>query len=75
MESPMSDKKIIREINPYPIKNLPKSWQEAVRFHGCDEAEDARVAYFYGHSGKGWYVWCNEYPEEGCQFLGKRKPR
>ena len=63
-------------IEPYPIANLPKCWQEWVKFMGCGRARDARIAWLSdGFAGKGWYVWCGEYPEEGGQFLGRKTPK
>lgn len=67
-------------MKPYPIKNLPKSWQEAVRFHGCGNHRDAVIVKVEKEfadrwwNGTGWYVYCAEYPEEGATFLGRRKP-
>lgn len=71
----------MKELEAYPISNLPKSWQDAVRFMGCGKARDAVLVYAQKedahkwHSGRGYYVYCGEYPEEGAQFLGKRKPK
>lgn len=63
-----------KSIDAYPIKNLPKAWQDWVRFMGCGNAKDARIEWFKGHSGTGWYVYCAEYPEEGCVYLSKKTP-
>lgn len=68
--------KILKTINPYPISKMPKAWRSAIRFDGCGRAKDAVIVYASdGHSGKGYYVYCNEYPEEGATFLGKRMVR
>lgn len=35
----------------------------------CDECaqwwSEAGISYGQGHSGRGWYIWCAEYPDEG----------
>ena len=65
----------MKVIDSYPLNSLPKSWQEAVRFAGCGNHRDAVITYVkHGHSGEGFYVYCREYPEEGMQYLGKKKP-
>jgi len=66
----------VSKIKLYPIKNLPKSWQESIRFMGCGNRRDAVVEFRFGHSQskKGYYAYCGEYPEEGSVFLGLRKP-
>jgi hypothetical protein len=62
-------------VKAYPISSLPKSWQEDVRFMGCGNHRDAEIVYLEnGHSGRGYYVYCREYPEEGMTFLGKTNP-
>ena len=63
-----------KQIKAYPISSLPKSWRESVRFMGCGRAKYAAIQWLKGYSGEGYYVYCNEYPEEGIVFLGKRKP-
>ena len=64
----MKDKKT---IEAYPIKKLPQSWREAVSFMGCGNHRDAVIIYLKnGHSGEGFYTYCNEYPDEGAVFLG-----
>ena len=54
-----------------------KRQQACIDFYACGEARDAVVRYVRkgGHSGPGWYVWCGEYPEEGSEFLGRKRGR
>lgn len=44
--------------------------EEAVEFYDCGESRDAWLEHGDGHSGRGWYVWCSEYPADGAWFLG-----
>ena len=46
-------------------------WRDSVRFMGCGNHRDAILVYAdeTWHSGKGYYVYCEEYPEEGAREL------
>lgn len=48
-----------------------KQAQELVEFFGGDENCEMYVEFGDGHSGKGLYACCSDYPEEGSVFLGK----
>lgn len=39
-----------------------------------DELSPATVTWTEGHSGTGWYVWLDEYPDEGSMFWGEFPP-
>jgi hypothetical protein len=55
--------------------------RDAVEFLGCvDPDEDmpwpGDVVVEWGedgHSGPGWYMWCEEYPDEGATFVSPNK--
>jgi len=59
----------------------PQQLAEAIEFFGCidvtDEESDCKPPLGdaviewgdEGHSGPGWYIYCNEYPEEGATFI------
>ena len=54
-----------------PFINLTYSQaQKIVDVFGGDEEIVVCIANGDGHSGKGVYVSCSEYPEEGSIFLG-----
>lgn len=40
-----------------------------LEFFGGEDS-DVTVEYTDGHSGKGLYAYCTDYPDEGCVFLG-----
>jgi len=41
-----------------------------IRFYG--DGEDVAFGYApEGHSGAGWYVWSESYPDEGSGFVGR----
>ena len=65
----------MKYITTYPLKNTPKAWHEAIRFHGCGRSKDAQIVYGRAHSGIGYYIYCRNYPEEGMDFLGNRKSK
>jgi hypothetical protein len=49
-----------------------KKQREAFDLYDCDGAGCAVISRGEGHSGRGYYVHCSEYPDEGSIYLGAR---
>lgn len=49
---------------------------ERLGYASDDRPEECvTVRYGDGHSGRGWYAWNTDYPEEGAAFIGRDLPR
>ena len=55
---------------------------DALRFYGCGPDTDDLtgplewddvVTFVNGHSGEGWYIFCEQYPDEGSVFVAQHE--
>lgn len=55
-------------------KPLEEFQRDVIAWFDCGRSKDAVVSLGDGYLGRGWYVWCGTYPDEGSEYISAAKP-